>query len=122
MGSSGRNMRVGRDGHGGGEDAYGQLAGAIGGLVIVFGVLAATKYKLGLSWTATMLLTAGVLVALGDPAWRIRTALLRARAGDKQRATPATGSGQRERRGAFRGWRGRSHRHAPDHRSTPTDS
>ncbi|MCX5345895.1 FtsK/SpoIIIE domain-containing protein [Streptomyces atratus] len=64
------------------EDTYGQLAGGIGGLVIVFGVLAAIKDKLGLSWLATVLLTAGVLVALGYLAWRLRTAVTRLLAGD----------------------------------------
>lgn len=33
-----------------GEDTYGQMTGAIGVLVIAFGVLAAIKDKLGLSW------------------------------------------------------------------------
>ncbi|MET9915081.1 FtsK/SpoIIIE domain-containing protein [Streptomyces sp. NPDC006476] len=60
-----------------GEDTYGQAAGAIGGLVIVFGVLATIKDKLGLSWPATVLLTAGALVALGYLAWRIRWGLPR---------------------------------------------
>ncbi|WLW53236.1 FtsK/SpoIIIE domain-containing protein [Streptomyces sp. YU58] len=55
-----------------GEDMYGQGAGAIGGLVVAFGVLAAIKDKLGLSWPATVLLTAGGLVALGYLAWKIR--------------------------------------------------
>ncbi|MGY4920654.1 FtsK/SpoIIIE domain-containing protein [Streptomyces sp. 900116325] len=64
------------------EDTYGQLAGAIGGLVIIFGVLAAIKDKLGLSWPATVLLTAGALVALGYLAWRLRTAVARLLAGD----------------------------------------
>lgn len=56
------------------EDVYGQSAGAIGGLVIVVGVLAAIKDRLGLSWPATVLLTAGVLVGLGYLAWRLRRA------------------------------------------------
>ncbi|MEU5430932.1 hypothetical protein AB0H73_35740, partial [Streptomyces olivoreticuli] len=56
-----------------GQDAYGQMAGAIGALVIAFGILAAIKDKLGLSWPATVLLTAGTLVALGYLAWRIKT-------------------------------------------------
>ncbi|MER6103705.1 FtsK/SpoIIIE domain-containing protein [Streptomyces sp. NPDC001832] len=64
------------------DDSYGQLAGAIGGLVIVFGVLAAIKDKLGLSWPATVLLTAGALVLLGYLAWRLRTAVARLLAGD----------------------------------------
>ncbi|MCX5247844.1 FtsK/SpoIIIE domain-containing protein [Streptomyces sp. NBC_00201] len=55
-----------------GEDTYGQAAGAIGGLAIAFGFLATIKDKLGLSWPATVLLTAGGLVALGYLAWRIR--------------------------------------------------
>ncbi|WP_327691653.1 FtsK/SpoIIIE domain-containing protein [Streptomyces sp. NBC_00461] len=55
-----------------GEDTYGQMAGAIGGLAIAFGFLATIKDKLSLSWPATVLLTAGGLVAIGYLAWRIR--------------------------------------------------
>jgi S-DNA-T family DNA segregation ATPase FtsK/SpoIIIE len=69
------------------QDAYAQAAGAIGGLVIVFAILAAIKDKLGLSWTATVLLVVGVLVALGYLAWRIRTAVLRAWTSAPQTAT-----------------------------------
>ncbi|MFF7242018.1 FtsK/SpoIIIE domain-containing protein [Streptomyces collinus] len=54
---------------------YAQAAGAIGTLATAFGVLAAIKDKLGLSWPATVLLTAGALVALGYGAWRARTAV-----------------------------------------------
>lgn len=54
------------------EDTYGQAAGAIGGLAVVFGILAAIKDTLGLSWPATVLLVAGVLVGLGYLAWRLR--------------------------------------------------
>ncbi|MGW1557585.1 FtsK/SpoIIIE domain-containing protein [Streptomyces sp. NPDC002144] len=60
-----------------GEDMYAQAAGAIGGLAIAFGFLGAIKDKLGLSWPATVLLTAGALVALGYLAWRIRWGLPR---------------------------------------------
>ncbi|MEU3777995.1 FtsK/SpoIIIE domain-containing protein [Streptomyces sp. NPDC032472] len=69
-----------------GEDSYGQAAGALGGLVIVFGVLAAIKDRLGLSWPATVLLTAGVLVLLGFLAWKVRTALKRLWARESQPA------------------------------------
>ncbi|MDT6988247.1 FtsK/SpoIIIE domain-containing protein [Streptomyces lusitanus] len=55
------------------DDLAGQTAGAIGVLAIAFGALAAIKDKLGLSWPATVLLTAGALVALGYGAWRLRT-------------------------------------------------
>ncbi|KUM93847.1 hypothetical protein AQI88_24155 [Streptomyces cellostaticus] len=55
-----------------GEDTYGQMAGGIGVLAIAFGGLATLKDKLGLSWPATVLLTAGGLVGLGYLAWRIR--------------------------------------------------
>ena len=58
------------------DDLYGQAAGAIGGLAVVFGILAAIKDKLGLSWPATVLLTAGTLVALGYAAWQARTRIL----------------------------------------------
>ncbi|WP_326681033.1 FtsK/SpoIIIE domain-containing protein [Streptomyces sp. NBC_01237] len=71
---------------GAGEDAYGQLAGGIGTLAITFGILGAIKDQLGLSWPATVLLTAGSLVALGALAWRIRKAFQRLRAGGKQPA------------------------------------
>lgn len=54
------------------DDLAGQTAGAIGVLAIAFGVLAAIKDKLDLSWPATVLLTAGALVALGYGAWRLR--------------------------------------------------
>ncbi|WP_331719058.1 FtsK/SpoIIIE domain-containing protein (plasmid) [Streptomyces sp. NBC_00289] len=54
------------------DDGYGQAAGAIGTLAIAFGILAAIKDKLGLSWPATVLLTAGALVALGYTAWRTK--------------------------------------------------
>ncbi|WP_413751717.1 FtsK/SpoIIIE domain-containing protein (plasmid) [Streptomyces sp. R-74717] len=64
------------------DDSYGQLAGAIGGLVIVFGVLAAIKDKLGLGWVATVLLTVGALVALGYLAWLTRRTVKRLLAGD----------------------------------------
>jgi S-DNA-T family DNA segregation ATPase FtsK/SpoIIIE len=65
------------------EDLAGQAAGGIGVLAIVFGVLAAIKDKLSLSWPATVLLTAGALVALGYGAWRIRAAIVRLVAGEK---------------------------------------
>jgi S-DNA-T family DNA segregation ATPase FtsK/SpoIIIE len=59
------------------EDIYGQSAGAIGGLVIVLGILYAIKDKTGLPWPAVVLLTAGVLVALGYGAWRVKTEVVR---------------------------------------------
>ncbi|MEV7238044.1 FtsK/SpoIIIE domain-containing protein [Streptomyces sp. NPDC051020] len=55
------------------EDAYGQAAGAIGALTISAGGLAAVKDKTGLSWPATLAVTAGALIALGYAAWWIRT-------------------------------------------------
>ena len=64
------------------EDTYGQAAGAIGGLAIAFGVLAAIKDKLGLSWPATVLLTAGALVALGYGAWKLKATIRRLWAGE----------------------------------------
>ncbi|MDQ0904652.1 S-DNA-T family DNA segregation ATPase FtsK/SpoIIIE [Streptomyces canus] len=79
------------------EDLSGQAVGAIGGLAVVFGVLAAIKDKLGLSWPATVLLTVGVLVGLGYAAWQLRTRLKRWLASElkpatalKQEAAPAT--------------------------------
>lgn len=69
------------------EDAYGQLAGAIGGLAISFGTLAAIKDKLGLSWFATVALTAGALVALGYGILRLRTTVKRLLAGEARTAT-----------------------------------
>ncbi|MFJ8692863.1 FtsK/SpoIIIE domain-containing protein [Streptomyces roseolilacinus] len=61
------------------QDAYAQLASGIGALCIVFGTLAAIKDKLGLSWPATVLLFAGVFIALGYGAWRLRTVVGRLR-------------------------------------------
>ncbi|MGW8954684.1 FtsK/SpoIIIE domain-containing protein [Streptomyces sp. NPDC055709] len=69
------------------DDTYGQAAGAIGVLAIAFGVLAAIKDKLGLSWPATVLVTAGALVALGYAAWRIRTGVTQLWARDAQPVT-----------------------------------
>lgn len=74
-----------------GEDTYGQMTGAIGGLAIAFGALAAIKDKLGLSWPVTVLGTAGTLVALGYLAWRIRTGIPRLWA---HRPQPKTGAPQ----------------------------
>ncbi|MFI1726428.1 FtsK/SpoIIIE domain-containing protein [Streptomyces sp. NPDC020489] len=68
------------------DDLYGQAAGGIGSLVIVFGILAAIKSKLGLSWTATVLLVAGVLVCLGWLAWTARTRVRRWLAGEQPAA------------------------------------
>ncbi|MCG0069362.1 hypothetical protein L0F81_39915 [Streptomyces tricolor] len=59
------------------EDIYGQSAGAIGGLVIVLGILYAIKDKTGLPWPAAVLLTVGGLVALGYAAWRVKTEVIR---------------------------------------------
>ncbi|MFF9914812.1 FtsK/SpoIIIE domain-containing protein [Streptomyces sp. NPDC013457] len=59
------------------EDSYGQAAGAIGALAIAFGGMAAIKDKLGMSWPATVLLTAGALVAIGYLAWKVRTTVKR---------------------------------------------
>ncbi|GHB11992.1 hypothetical protein GCM10010330_77580 [Streptomyces tendae] len=71
------------------DDLWGQGAGAIGGLAVVFGILAAIKDKLGLSWPATVLLTAGVLVGLGYAAWRLRSSLVRLLHGTPQPAAAA---------------------------------
>ncbi|WP_372412405.1 FtsK/SpoIIIE domain-containing protein [Streptomyces luteireticuli] len=59
------------------EDVYGQSAGAIGGLIIVLGILYAIKDRTGLPWPAAVLLTVGVLVGLGYLAWRIKTEVVR---------------------------------------------
>jgi len=77
------------------EDLYGQLAGAIGGLCIAAGVLAAIKDKLGLSWPATVAVAVGALIALGYAAWWIRTRVRRFLA-DKQ---PAAAQRQQEATG-----------------------
>ncbi|MFL4910905.1 FtsK/SpoIIIE domain-containing protein [Streptomyces sp. MMS24-I2-30] len=78
------------------EDTYGQAAGAIGVLVIAFGILAAIKDKTGLSWPATVLLTAGMLVALGYGAWKAKTTLKRlwARKPGKTQAAAGTSGTQ----------------------------
>ncbi|MET7727531.1 FtsK/SpoIIIE domain-containing protein [Streptomyces mirabilis] len=59
------------------EDIYGQSAGAIGGLVIVLGILYAIKDKTGLPWPAAVLLTVGVLIGLGYAAWWVKTEVKR---------------------------------------------
>ena len=69
------------------EELYAQAAGAIGTLAIAAGVLAAIKDKLGLSWPATLALTAGALVTLGYGVWKARTALARLWGGGKQPST-----------------------------------
>ncbi|MEU3550672.1 FtsK/SpoIIIE domain-containing protein [Streptomyces longwoodensis] len=71
------------------EDFYGELAGAVGGLVIVTGILGAIKAKLGLNWPATILLTVGVLVALGYGIWKARVALQRHWKGESQATAQA---------------------------------
>lgn len=77
------------------EDLYGQAAAGIGGLAIGFGVLAAIKDKLGLSWPATVALVAGLLVLLGYGAWRARGLIARLRAGAGTAAKdPAAANGQ----------------------------
>ncbi|MEV7004670.1 FtsK/SpoIIIE domain-containing protein, partial [Streptomyces sp. NPDC093982] len=64
-----------------GDDMAGQAAGAIGGLAIAFGALAAIKDKLGLSWPATVALAAGALVVIGYGVWRLRSSFKRLLAG-----------------------------------------
>nr|WSX25652.1 FtsK/SpoIIIE domain-containing protein [Streptomyces tubercidicus] len=59
------------------DDIYGHTAGAIGGLGMVLACLIAIKNKLGLSWPATVILTAGGLVALGYAAWWVKTTVVR---------------------------------------------
>ncbi|MER0485099.1 FtsK/SpoIIIE domain-containing protein [Streptomyces sp. Edi2] len=59
------------------DDIYAHTAGAIGGLCIASAVLIAIKMKLGLNWPATILLTAGALVALGYAAWWVKTRVQR---------------------------------------------
>ncbi|MER6433202.1 FtsK/SpoIIIE domain-containing protein [Streptomyces sp900105245] len=71
------------------EDLYAQAAGGIGGLAIAAGILAAIKDKLGLSWPATLLLTAGALVALGYGIWKARTAIMRRLSGSAQQPKAA---------------------------------
>ncbi|MFB7598377.1 FtsK/SpoIIIE domain-containing protein [Streptomyces sp. NPDC056160] len=83
-----------------GEDTYGQAAGAIGGLAVVFGILAAIKDKLGLSWPATVLLTAGVLVLLGFLALKLRTGAARVWAGEAKTASVAAVTKQEAAAGA----------------------
>ncbi|WP_331735614.1 FtsK/SpoIIIE domain-containing protein (plasmid) [Streptomyces sp. NBC_01166] len=83
------------------EDLYGQLAGAIGGLCIAAGILAAIKDKLGLSWPATAAVVVGALVALGYLAWQIRTRVQRFLAGKQPAAAhhqegPAQGLGEEQ--------------------------
>jgi S-DNA-T family DNA segregation ATPase FtsK/SpoIIIE len=94
---------VGRKKQQASDDMAGQAAGAIGGLAIAFGALAAIKDKLGLSWPATVALAAGALVAIGYGIWRLRSSLKRLLAGTaepsaalKQKAPAAAGEGNQE--------------------------
>ncbi|MFJ7264970.1 FtsK/SpoIIIE domain-containing protein [Streptomyces globosus] len=75
------------------QDLYAQGAGAIGGLVIVFGILAAIKDTLGLSWPATVLVLVGALVLLGYGAYKARQAVRRLM---ERRAQPAAPQQQTE--------------------------
>ncbi|MET7409381.1 hypothetical protein [Streptomyces parvulus] len=68
------------------DDAWGQAAGAIGGLAMVFAILGAIKDKLGLSWPVTVVLVVAVLVGLGYGAWRLRSGLQRLLTGQAQPA------------------------------------
>ncbi|MEU2554647.1 FtsK/SpoIIIE domain-containing protein [Streptomyces sp. NPDC013313] len=72
---------------------YAQTAGAIGILATAFGVLAAIKDKLGLTWPATVLLTAGALVALGYGTWKTKTAAKRLWARQPTAAKAQTAAG-----------------------------
>jgi S-DNA-T family DNA segregation ATPase FtsK/SpoIIIE len=85
------------------EDIYGELAGAIGGLVIITGILGAIKAKLGLNWPVTILLTFGVLVALGYGAWKARAALKRLLSGEKAAAASTSALKQEAPEGAQEG-------------------
>ncbi|MEV7003328.1 FtsK/SpoIIIE domain-containing protein, partial [Streptomyces sp. NPDC093982] len=85
------------------DDMAGQAAGAIGGLAIAFGTLAAIKDKLGLSWPATVALAAGALVVIGYGVWRLRSSFKRLLAGAagpsaalKRKALAAAGEGNQE--------------------------
>ncbi|MEV0982154.1 FtsK/SpoIIIE domain-containing protein [Streptomyces sp. NPDC049915] len=69
------------------EDFYGEMAGAIGGLVIITGILGAIKIKLRLNWPVTILLVVGVLVGIGYGIFKARAALQRCWSGQ---STPAT--------------------------------
>ncbi|MGW3360553.1 FtsK/SpoIIIE domain-containing protein [Streptomyces bungoensis] len=82
------------------DDMYGQAAGAIGTLAIAAGTLAAIKDKLGLSWPATLLLTAGALVALGYGAWKAKTTLTRLWGREPKAAKAQAGAGTQAGSGA----------------------
>ncbi|MFG3001895.1 FtsK/SpoIIIE domain-containing protein [Streptomyces sp. NPDC048340] len=59
------------------EDFYGNTAGAIGGLVMVFGGLMLVKIKTGLPWPVAVLLVVAVLIGLGYAAWKVKTTVQR---------------------------------------------
>lgn len=59
------------------EDFYGNMAGGIGGLVMVFGALMLVKIKTGLPWVVTILLVVAVLIGLGYAAWKVKTTVQR---------------------------------------------
>lgn len=70
------------------EDFYGNTAGAIGGLVMVFGGLMLVKIKTGLPWPVAVLLVVAVLIGLGYAAWKVKTTVQR-RWAQKPADTPA---------------------------------
>ncbi|WP_314416144.1 FtsK/SpoIIIE domain-containing protein [Streptomyces kroppenstedtii] len=72
------------------EDLYGQTAGAIGALAVVFAILGAIKNKLGLSMPVTVALTVGVMVLLGWGAWKVRSRILAMLAGTNGKPAAAT--------------------------------
>ncbi|MCA1218486.1 FtsK/SpoIIIE domain-containing protein [Streptomyces sp. 8L] len=81
------------------QEVYAQLAGAIGGVAIAAGCLAALKNALGVPWWATLLVAAGILVALGYGIYKLRALFNRwkngeLRKGKQQAAATAVASPQ----------------------------
>lgn len=82
------------------EDLYGQTAGGIGALAVVFAILGAIKGKLGLSWPVTVLLTVGVLVLIGYGLWQVRSRILALLAGGNGKPAAATTALKQDARAA----------------------
>ncbi|MCB5181499.1 FtsK/SpoIIIE domain-containing protein [Streptomyces antimicrobicus] len=70
------------------QDDAARAVGALGGLVIITGFIAAIKDWLGLGWPATVMLIVGVLLALGYGIWKAKGLIRRLMAGDTRSPAP----------------------------------
>lgn len=86
---------MGKTRHSESEDMYAHTAGAVGVLVTVFAGLTAIKVQLGVPWPVAVLLTVGVLIALGYAVWWAKTRIFRLWKGSPA-AAPFTAVAQEE--------------------------